>query len=189
MVLFGDDCALHDLQGHLPPLYLRQLLQKLSPFLVLVLEIYWIGLEQLFVLGQGLVIVVNFSWPVLCLKCKLFQPRDYRVFQAQIFIERSHLLRILLLLHRCTISEGSDLSKIFGWNPLAERRLPTLVLNYDISDGLSSADAGLSHLSRGLLAVKASCVLTVSSFEASCFGSTSWPMACPPPVLIKRIAV
>ena len=87
-MLFGDDCALHDLQGHLPPLYLRQLLQKLSPFLVLVLEIDWISLEQLFVLGYGLVVVVNFSLPVLCLlkNCKLFQPCNYRVFQAQIFI-------------------------------------------------------------------------------------------------------
>ena len=61
MMLFWDDCALHDLQGHLPPLYFRQLFQKLSPFLVLILEIDWIGLEQLFVLRQGLVVVVNFS--------------------------------------------------------------------------------------------------------------------------------
>ena len=77
MVLFGDDCALHDLQGHLPPLYLRQLLQKLSPFLVLVLEVYWIGLQQLFVLGQGQVfVVVHFSGPVLSLlkNGELLQP-------------------------------------------------------------------------------------------------------------------
>ena len=63
------------------------------------------------------------------------------------------------------------------------------MLDYDISDGLSSADAGLGHLSRVLLAVKASCVLTISGFEASCFGSTSRAMACPPPVLIKRMDI